>query len=201
MEGFLSLSELRHSPESLSVVAAIDERVLKRFEREHADGLTAAQIVEIFTTQGVRLSEATFRKWVQLGLLPRSRRVGRKGKHQGSRGLYPASTLRRINRIKRLMAESLTIEEIGQSLQFRDQIESLIGGLETLLGSLGAAIADLKQGDRTALERQLGTVRREAGDWIGRLEALERRLITPLERAARQRAFGAGSAGGASDLL
>ena len=48
-----------------------------------------AQIVEAFTDAGVRLSEATFRKWVQLGLLPRSRRVGRKGKHQGSLGLYP----------------------------------------------------------------------------------------------------------------
>ena len=34
--------------------------------------------MEIFRPKGVRLSEATFRKYVQAGLLPRSRRVGRK---------------------------------------------------------------------------------------------------------------------------
>jgi hypothetical protein len=56
-----------------------DEESLVALEEEHADGLTAAQIVEAFTARGVHLSEATFRKWVQLGLLPRSRRVGRKG--------------------------------------------------------------------------------------------------------------------------
>src|SRR5437867_12937992 len=53
-----------------------DEQALLAVERRHPEGLTAAQVVEAFTAGGVRLSEATFRKWVQLGLLPRSRRVG-----------------------------------------------------------------------------------------------------------------------------
>ena len=35
----------------------------------------------------MKFSEATLRKYVQLGLLPRSVRVGRKGKHQGSQGI------------------------------------------------------------------------------------------------------------------
>jgi len=62
---------------------------LARIESEFARGLSAGAIVEIFRPKGVRLSEATFRKYVQTGLLPRSRRVGRKGKHRGSHGLYP----------------------------------------------------------------------------------------------------------------
>ena len=48
--------------------------------------------------KGVRLSEATFRKYVQAGLLPRSKRVGRKGKHRGSQGLYPVEAVRRIGK-------------------------------------------------------------------------------------------------------
>lgn len=199
----MSLSELHHSEESIPAAIALDERVLKRLEREHEEGLAAAQIVEIFTVHGVHLSEATFRKWVQLGLLPRSRRVGRKGKHQGSRGIYPAGTLNRINRIKRLMAESLTIEEISQSLQFRDRIDSIAEGLEQLVEALGVTInaPSTPAKERKPLERQLEVIRKEADEWMHRLETLERRITAPLERAARQRAFGAGSAGGASDLL
>ena len=88
--------------------------------------MSVQQIVDAFTAEGERLTEATFRKYVQLGLVPRSRRVGRKGKHQGSLGLYPATAVRRINAIKRLMAENYTIEDIQQQfLRFRDEIEAL----------------------------------------------------------------------------
>ncbi len=73
------------------------EKELRAIETEHPDGLSAVQIVNLFTRRGVRFSEATFRKYVQEGLLPRSRRVGRKGKHQGSLGLYPSTTVRGIN--------------------------------------------------------------------------------------------------------
>ena len=59
---------------------------IARIERDFALGVSATTILKIFRPKGVRLSEATFRKYVQAGLLPRSRRVGSKGKHRGSRG-------------------------------------------------------------------------------------------------------------------
>ena len=91
---------------------------IERIERDHAGGLPARAILEIFRPRGVQLSEATFRKYVQAGLLPRSRRVGRKGKHQGSRGLYPVEAVRRINAIKKMMAEGHTLEDIKRSFLF-----------------------------------------------------------------------------------
>jgi len=48
-------------------------------ELQYAQGISAGQIVEFFAPRGVKLAQATFRKYVQLGLLPRSRRVGEKG--------------------------------------------------------------------------------------------------------------------------
>ncbi len=88
---------------------------IERFEREHAHGTTSREVVELFQARGARLSAPTFRKYVQAGLLPRSRRVGRKGKHTGSTGLYPATVVRRIDLIKRMMAEGLTLEDIRDS--------------------------------------------------------------------------------------
>src|SRR5438045_3364595 len=93
----------------------LSDKDLSEIEAAHHEGLTSAQVVELFKSRGIRMSEATFRKYVQLGLLPRSRRVGRKGKHQGSLGLYPVTTVRRINEVKRMMRESYTIEEIQRA--------------------------------------------------------------------------------------
>ena len=81
-------------------------------------------IVDLFASRGVRLSEATFRKYVQAGLLPRSRRVGKKGKHRGSQGLYPVSSVRRMNAIRQMMAQGLTLEDIKASfVVFRNLID------------------------------------------------------------------------------
>src|SRR6185503_20086322 len=80
----------------------IDEAMLIRIEREHAAGLSSAEILDVFAVHGIQLSEATLRKYVQLGLLPRSVRVGRKGKHQGSQGVYPVQVVRQILHIKQM---------------------------------------------------------------------------------------------------
>src|SRR5512135_3923148 len=88
---------------------------IARVEREQASGISSREVVRLFEAKGARLSAATFRKYVQTGLLPRSRRVGRKGKHTGSSGLYPVSVVRRIDLIKRMMAEGLTLEDIRES--------------------------------------------------------------------------------------
>ena len=90
----------------------IPEEVPERIEREHAQGITSSDILELFAAHGIKFSEATLRKYVQLGLLPRSVRVGRKGKHQGSQGMYPATVVRQVQRIKEMMAQDYTIEEI-----------------------------------------------------------------------------------------
>jgi len=71
---------------------------------------------------------------VQLGLLPRSVRVGRKGKHRGSCGLYPSHVIRRVNVVKGMMAQDRTIEEIQRSFaRFKDDIESVEKHLRELL--------------------------------------------------------------------
>jgi hypothetical protein len=182
----------------------LSDRDLDQIERDHPGGFTSAQVVDLFTSRGVKLSEATFRKYVQLGLVPRSRRVGRKGKHTGSMGLYPPATVRRINAIKQMMADSYTIEEIQTSfLRFRDEIESVKGGLHQLLGGferqLKAAPGDATR--RRALSKEIEEVRRISDELLGRIDGLERQIVQPLERAARARAFSAGAGKGAGDLL
>jgi DNA-binding transcriptional MerR regulator len=97
---------------------------IERIERDYAQGLPARVIVDVFAAKGARLSEATFRKYVQAGLLPRSRRVGKKGKHQGSQGLYPVSSVRRMNAIRQMMAQGLTLEDIKASfVVFRNHLD------------------------------------------------------------------------------
>jgi DNA-binding transcriptional MerR regulator len=99
---------------------------LDRIERDHPEGIPARTIVEIFKPLGVALSEATFRKYVQAGLIPRSRRVGRKGKHRGSQGLYPVECVRRLNAIKKMMAEGHTLEDIKRSFVFvRNHVDAI----------------------------------------------------------------------------
>jgi len=153
----------------------------------------------------VKLAQATFRKYVQLGLLPRSRRVGRKGKHQGSLGLYPPSTVRRIAAIKRLMAESLTTQDIARSLRFREEIEALERGLADLFRGFSdelaqaAAAGAARAGPQTA--RLLEQCRRQADELVARIATVERRIVEPIEREAKARAFGSGGGGGAADLL
>ena len=183
---------------------AFSDRDLDAVERAHGDGLTSAQVVELFRARGTKLSEATFRKYVQLGLLPRSRRVGRKGKHQGSMGLYPSTVVRRVNAIKQMMAESYTIEEIQRSfLRFKDEIEAVERGLKELFGGFEREFKapEFDVGRRKALGKELAEARRVAGDLVGRIEGLERQIVQPLERAARARAFSSGASGGAGDLL
>jgi hypothetical protein len=179
-------------------------RELDAIERAHPDGMSSAQVVEVFRARGVKLSEATFRKYVQLGLLPRSRRVGRKGKHQGSMGLYPSTVVRRVNAIKRMMAESYTIEEIQRSfLRFKDEIEAVERGLKELFVGFERELRapEFDPGRRKQLGKELADARRVAGDLVGKIEGLERQIVSPLERAARARAFSSGASGGAGDLL
>ena len=182
----------------------LSERELDAIEKAHPEGLSSAQVVELFAARGLKMSEATFRKYVQLGLLPRSRRIGRKGKHQGSMGLYPSTVVRRVNAIKRMMGESYTIEEIQRSfLRFKDEIEAIERGLKELFVGFERELRapEFDPGRRKTLTREIEDAQKVADDLIGRIESLERQITQPLERAARARVFSSGAAGGAGDLL
>ena len=69
---------------------------LQAVEAQAPEGISSSEVIGLFQARGIKLSEATFRKYVQLGLLPTSKRVGRKGKHRGSRGVYPVSVVRSV---------------------------------------------------------------------------------------------------------
>ena len=126
---------------------------IERIERDYAQGLPARVIVDVFASKGARLSEATFRKYVQAGLLPRSRRVGKKGKHMGSSGLYPVSSVRRMNAIRQMMAQGLTLEDIKASfVVFRNHIDlagteltEVFDGYERHLDGKGLAAGNKKE--------------------------------------------------------
>jgi len=145
-----------------------------RLETEYPQGISAAQIVDFFAPRGVKLAQATFRKYVQLGLLPRSRRVGEKGKHRGSRGLYPTSAARRIHLIKSLMDEGMTLEDIrGSFVFFRGQLDGVERSLDELFAALEKAIADkgeLRPSRRKELDRLLAESRKHADQFVKEME-------------------------------
>ncbi|MFO0556222.1 MAG: hypothetical protein U0271_48040, partial [Polyangiaceae bacterium] len=118
-------------------MTTIPEEVLDQVERQHPEGIPSAVILELFERHGLKFSEATLRKYVQLGLLPRSVRVGQKGKHKGSQGLYPVGIIRQIVAIKSMMADNLTIEEIQREFLFvRGDIEELERKLDKIFKTL-----------------------------------------------------------------
>lgn len=142
---------------------------IERIEREFPNGLSARAILEVFRPKGVALSEATFRKYVQAGLLPRSRRVGRKGKHRGSQGLYPVESIRRINVIKKMMAEGMTLEDIRRSFVFfRNHIDQVERGLDEVLDGFAEQLHDRAFGEQTKkeLESQLDELRRRSEELL-----------------------------------
>jgi len=182
---------------SRTVLLAEDD--LQAIEAQYqAEGITAVQIVDVFTRRGIKFSEASFRKYVQQGLLPRSRRVGRKGKHRGSLGVYPAKTVRRINTVKSLMLTGHTIEEIqGQFLLFTDLVEGVAENLAELWTKFSADLHRLDPKSRRELEKQLADARADGIDLVDRLGELARRIAAPRTDNFRL----TGAAGGAEDLL
>ena len=157
----------------------VAESILKKVEKDNLDGITSVDLLAFFADQEIRFGEATLRKWVQLGLLPRSVRVGRKGKHQGSKGKYPVRVLRRILRIKELMAKNLTIEEIQRQILFvRGDIEELEHTLERVFLVLDRVMdeRDGKLASVRAASADLSRARGMARDLIERLERVEGRL-------------------------
>jgi len=144
---------------------------IERIERERAAGITSGEVVRLFESKGARLSASTFRKYVQMGLLPRSRRVGRKGKHTGSTGLYPVSVVRRVAVIKRMMAAGYTVDDIrGSFVTVRNRLEDVEKGLDELVSELARKAQQHPR--RRRLEAELGSAEREVRRALQRLERL-----------------------------
>jgi DNA-binding transcriptional MerR regulator len=176
----------------------LKEDELRAIEGTYGEGISAVQIVDVFTSRGIKFSEASFRKYVQQGLLPRSRRVGRKGKHRGSMGVYPAKTVRRINTVKQLMADGYTIEEIqGQFLLYTDLVEGVAENLTALWTRLTVDATRLEPKIRRELEKELADASRDGDRLVDRLNDITRRVAAPRTDSLRL----AGAAGGAEDLL
>ena len=175
------------------------EEEMSEIERQWPGGLTSRQIVDVFTARGFRFSEATLRKYVQLGLLPRSVRVGRKGKHRGSCGMYPADVVRRVNQVREMMASDLTIEDIQHSFaRFKEDIERVEKGVRELIAGFEreAKGPALDPDRRTAIEAEIVVAKQAAGELIRRITGVEASL------AARAGASAAGTAvGSGSDLF
>lgn len=177
-----SLSRLKAQPADL----AFSEAELAELERRASGGLTSAEIIRLFQARGVKLSEGTFRKYVQLGLLPRSKRVGKKGKHKGSKGIYPKTIVRQITAIKRMMAEGLTIEQIQRSwLRFRPRVEGIESDIGELLDEMTREMEEphFDTAQHGRLESELQGARADAAELIRRLLSLERTVSWSPERA------------------
>jgi hypothetical protein len=162
----------------------LNEDELQAIEHGAPGGLTSRQIVDVFTSRGIRFSEATLRKYVQLGLLPRSVRVGQKGKHQGSKGIYPNNVIRRVNLVKGMMAENLTIEDIQRSfIRFKEEIDGIETSLRDLIGNLEREAKGQAprwtDARRKQLEEEIVDAKRAAGELVRRISSLETRLSNP----------------------
>jgi hypothetical protein len=165
----------------------ISDDALERLEREHEQGITSAEILNIFAVNEIKFSEATLRKYVQLGLLPRSVRVGKKGKHQGSQGLYPATVVRQIQRIKEMMAQDYTIEEIQREFLFvRGDIEELERTIGKVFDALrGAAKERRSDTSDRAIHMELSQAEKLAKDLVAKLNAIEDRLMAQAQLSRR----------------
>jgi DNA-binding transcriptional MerR regulator len=158
----------------------IDDTTLTLIEKEHQVGLTSVELLDIFARYGIQLSEATLRKYVQIGLLPRSVRIGSKGKHRGSKGIYPVSVVRQILRIKEMMAHNYTIEQIKRDFLFmRSDMEQLEAALGQLFKKLSAVIRERKRDAYSqTMVRDVGEARSLSKDLMEKLARIEARLST-----------------------
>jgi DNA-binding transcriptional MerR regulator len=170
----MSILEIKFSEDSFEAMDRMEYlkgHEIERIERERSTGITSGEVVRLFESKGARLSPSTFRKYVQMGLLPRSRRVGRKGKHTGSTGLYPVSVVRSVAVIKRMMAAGYTVDDIRESfVTVRNRLEDVEKGLDELVAELARKAREHPR--RRHLEVELTRAEREVRRALERLERL-----------------------------
>jgi DNA-binding transcriptional MerR regulator len=162
-------------------MALLSASDLRRLEREHARGISSSAIVAAFAGRGERFSAATLRKYVQLGLLPKSRRVGARGRHRGSSGLYPVGVVRLVNEIKRALDQGATLDEIRLGrVGMTGEVQTLQRATEQAVARFAEALRHQPSdrrlaGLRSALSRHSRALSRE----IRALDRVAARLAPP----------------------
>lgn len=156
----------------------IRESVLESLERDRPEGLSSREILEFFAAEGFAFSEASLRKYIQLGLLPRSVRIGQKGKHRGSKGVYPVRVVRQILVIKHMISLNFTIEEIQKQFLFLSaDLSELETALGEIIGQLNSAVKCETSLNRHGLLREVKAAEGVGRDLLGRLRRIETRLV------------------------
>ena len=105
----------------------ITDAQLRKLEAAHPEGLTVFQILDCLAQREINISKASFRKYIQLGLLPQSRRArrGGGGKHSGSQGLYPPETVRYLLLIQECLCSGATLASLQRTIGRQHQITGL----------------------------------------------------------------------------
>ena len=159
-------------------MSLLTDNELKRIEKRFAEGIGSADVVQTFQGKGERFSEATLRKYVQLGLLPKSRRVGSRGRHKGSTGLYPVEVVRQINDIKRALSKGATLGEIRVSrVALRGEIQGLERASGELLAHFDEAVGGIVDKNlRMGLKKELAARRRDLTKAVRDLGRVAKRI-------------------------
>lgn len=163
-------------------MSTLQNSELRRIETKYPEGISSAAVVKIFQQKGERFSEATLRKYVQLGLLPTSRRVGIRGRHRGSSGLYPCIIVRLANDIKKALEAGQTLEDI------RTGTTGLLGEIELLRRAADQTFERVTEAvvkrhakkpavkkQLTALKKSLEKEIRNLADFVEKLDAKPKR--------------------------
>lgn len=173
------------------MATSLTEHELAQLEAAHPAGISSQELVSAFQSRGVRFSEANLRRYVQLGLVPRSRRVGRKGKNLGSHGMYPVRAVRRINAIKQLMAQRFTLEEIqSQFFAFKSAMDNLQDAVEDTVGLFEQRLDSVGEDRHGRLLRELESVRACADQLLEGVQRFEK-IFTSSAGIRRPRGGGA----------
>ncbi|MBN2723783.1 MAG: MerR family transcriptional regulator [Deltaproteobacteria bacterium] len=162
----------------------LDRDTVEKYMLEFESGITSFEVIRIFKEHGIRFSEASLRKYIQMGLLPRSHRTGtgEKGRNRGSRGLYPVNIIKNINDIKRMLVEGLTLDDIVRStLRFRKEIHGINQELEHLFSSMSSEVlsAHFDRGLKPIVQEDLSTAKITARTLIEQLENIDSTLTNP----------------------
>jgi len=161
----------------------LEEKEVTSLMLQYREGITSAQVITLFRDKGVRFSEATLRKYVQLGLLPRSHRVSAgAGKHRGSKGVYSERVIKTINDIKKMMADGLTLEDIARAtIKFKKQINGIDSGLQQLFKAMSTELDGPRfdLGLKPMVESELNEAKESARVLISKLEHIDQTITQP----------------------
>jgi hypothetical protein len=159
------------------VEAEFTPEELEELQQRYKDGITSADLIALLESKGHRFSESTLRKYVQLGLLPRSRRIGRKGQRRGSIGIYPPNIIVHIVNIKRGLRENRTLDEIGYRATVLAELETLSSAFANLASGMKSLLAQEK--DPKAIDKMETQLKLAEQDF----ERLHKRLSSAIQYA------------------